>query len=220
MEQNFQPWAPGNYTFWKSFHEFANVLAHWKKYGKPRWHIKKQRHYFANKGPSSRSYGFSSSHVRILELEHKEGWVPKNWCFWTVVQEDSGESPGLQGHQTSQSIRKSNSMDMSLSKLWEMVIDREAWVRSLGWEDSLKKGKATHSSILDWIIPWTVQPKGSQRVGHDWVTFTSLQGNLVCCSPWGSKELDTTEWLNNNWLIHSTNTYWVLTPCSALCHIL
>ena len=58
-------------------------------------------------------------------------------------------------------------MDMSLSKLWEMVKDREAWVRSLDWEDSLEKGKATHYSILDWRIPWTVQPKGSQRVGDD-----------------------------------------------------
>ena len=52
------------------------------------------------------------------------------------------------------------------------------------------------------------------------VHFTSLQGSLVCCSPWDSKELHMTEWLNNSWLIHSTNTYWVLTPCSALCHIL
>ena len=44
---------------------------------------------------------------------------------------------------------------------------RETWVRSLGWEDPLEKGKATHSTILAWRIPWTVQPTGSQRVGHD-----------------------------------------------------
>ena len=50
----------------------------------------------------------------------------------------------------------------------------ETWIRSLGWEDPLEKGKATHSSILAWRIPWTVQSMGSQRVGHDWVTFTSL----------------------------------------------
>ena len=47
--------------------------------------VKKQRHHFANKGPSSQSYGFSSSHVWMWELDHKEGWAPKNWCFWTVV---------------------------------------------------------------------------------------------------------------------------------------
>ena len=51
---------------------------------------------------------------------------------------------------------------------------RETWVQSLGWEDPLEKGKATHSSILAWRIPWTVQSMGSQRVGHDWVIFTSL----------------------------------------------
>ena len=49
---------------------------------------------------------------------------------------------------------------------------RETWVWSLGWEDPLEKGKATHSSILAWRIPWTIQSMGSQRVWHDWVTFT------------------------------------------------
>ena len=48
----------------------------------------------------------------------------------------------------------------------------ETWVRSLGWEDLLEKGMATHSSILTWRIPWTIQSRGLQRVGHDWVTFT------------------------------------------------
>ena len=56
-------------------------------------HIKKQRHYFANKGPSSHSYGFSSSHVWMWELDHKESWVLKNWCFSTVVLEKTLESP-------------------------------------------------------------------------------------------------------------------------------
>ena len=53
----------------------------------PRQHIKKQRHYFANKGPSSQNYGFSSSHVWMWELDYKENWAPKNWCFSTVVME-------------------------------------------------------------------------------------------------------------------------------------
>ena len=55
--------------------------------------IKKQRNYFANKGPYSQSYGFSSSHVRMWELDHREGWAPKIWCFWTVVLEKTLESP-------------------------------------------------------------------------------------------------------------------------------
>ena len=50
----------------------------------------------------------------------------------------------------------------------------ETWVRSLGWEDFLEKGKTTHSGILAWRISWTVWSMGSQRVGHDWATFTSL----------------------------------------------
>ena len=63
-----------------------------KSYDKPRQHIIKQRHYFANKDPSSQSYGFSSSHVWMWEVDYKESWAPKNWCFWTVVLEKTPES--------------------------------------------------------------------------------------------------------------------------------
>ena len=56
-------------------------------------HIKKQRHYFANKDPYSRSYGFSSSHVWMWKLDHKESWAPKNWCLWTVVLDKTPKSP-------------------------------------------------------------------------------------------------------------------------------
>ena len=70
------------------------MLAPWKKsHNKPRQCIKKQRHYFANKGPYSQSYGFSSSPGWMWELDHKESWAPKNWCFWTVVLEKTLESP-------------------------------------------------------------------------------------------------------------------------------
>ena len=66
----------------------------WKKsYDQPKQHIKKQRHYFANKGPSSKSYGFSSGHVWMRQLDYKETWAPKNWCFWAVVLEKTLESP-------------------------------------------------------------------------------------------------------------------------------
>ena len=69
-------------------------IALWKKsYDKPRLHIKKQKHYFANQSPSSQSYGFSCSHIRMWELDHKESWAPENWYFWTVVLEKTLESP-------------------------------------------------------------------------------------------------------------------------------
>ena len=64
-----------------------------ENYDKPRQYIKKQRHYFANKDPSSQSYSFSSSHIWMWELDYKESWAPKNWCFWTVVLEKTLESP-------------------------------------------------------------------------------------------------------------------------------
>ena len=70
------------------------MLAPWKKsYDQPRQHIKKQTHYFADQGPSSQSYGFSSRHVWMWELNYKENRVPKHWCFWTVVLEKTLESP-------------------------------------------------------------------------------------------------------------------------------
>ena len=64
-----------------------------ESYNQPRQHIKKQRHYFANKGPSSQGYGFSSGHVWMWELDCEECWMPKNWCFWTVGLEKTLESP-------------------------------------------------------------------------------------------------------------------------------
>ena len=68
--------------------------APWKKsYDQPRQDIKKQRHYLAYKGPSSQSYGFSSTHVWMWELDYKESWAQTNWCFWTVVLEKTLESP-------------------------------------------------------------------------------------------------------------------------------
>jgi len=70
------------------------MLTLWKKsYDQPRQHIKKQRHYFVNKGPSSQGYGFSSGHVWMWELDYKKSWASKNWCFWTVVLEKTLESP-------------------------------------------------------------------------------------------------------------------------------
>ena len=76
----------------------------WKKnYDKPRQCIKKQRHHFANKGPYSQNYSFSSSHAWIWELEHKEGWATKDWCFQNVVLEKT-----LEGHLDCKDIKLVN----------------------------------------------------------------------------------------------------------------
>ena len=87
------------------------MLALWKKsYDQPRQHVKKHRHYFANKGPSSQGYGFSSSHVQIWELDYKESWAQKNWCFWTVVLEKTLESP--LDYKINQSILKESALNI------------------------------------------------------------------------------------------------------------
>ena len=73
-------------------HEMKRRLLLGRSYDQPRQHIKKQRGYFANNGPCHQSYGFSSSHVWIWELNHKESWASKSWCFWTVVLEKTLDS--------------------------------------------------------------------------------------------------------------------------------
>ena len=86
----------------------SKTLAPWKNsYDEARQHIQKQRHHFADKYPYSQSYVFSNNHVCMWELDYKEGWVLKNWCFQTVVLEKTLESLGHQGDQTSQTLRKS-----------------------------------------------------------------------------------------------------------------
>ena len=93
--------ADGDLQPWNS-----KMLAPWKKsYDKPRQLIKKHRHYFADKSSSSERYGFSSSHVWIWELDHKESWTLKKLCFWIVVLEKTLESP-LDCRWSNQSILK------------------------------------------------------------------------------------------------------------------
>ena len=172
-------------------------LAPWKKnYGQPRQHIKKQR--YTNKGPSSQSYGFSSSPVWMWELDHKESWAPKNWCFWTVVLEKTLESP-LDNKEVKLVSPKGN-------QSWIFIGRTEAEAPIL-WLPNVK-------NWLIWKDPdagkdWGQEEKGMTEdemvAGHhqlngdesEWTPGVGDgQRGLVYCSPWGLKELDTTEWLN------------------------
>ena len=172
------------------------MLALWKKsYDQPRQHIKKQRHYFTNKGPSSQSDGFSSSHLWIWELDYKESWPPKNWCFWTVVLEKTlEESLGQQGDQTSQSYRRSVlkihwkdwHWSWSSNTLATWCEEPPHWKRPWCWK-RLKAGLGDDRGWDGWMASptqwtwvwvgsrswwWTGKPgmlksTGLQRVGHD-----------------------------------------------------
>ena len=100
-----QPWNKKTFTPWK------------KSYNQPREHIKKQRHYFAKKGPQSQSDSFSSCHIWIWELNHKGSWAPKNWCFWTVVLEKTHEHP-LDRREIRRVIPKGNQSWIFIGRNW------------------------------------------------------------------------------------------------------
>ena len=125
-----------------------------------RQYSKKQRHYFASKGPSSQSFGFSSSHVWMWELDYKESWALKKWCFWTVVLEKTLDSPldckeiqpvNLKGNQSWIFIGRTDA-EAETPILWPP--DAKNW---LIWKDldagkdwrREKKGK-TEDEIVGW----------------------------------------------------------------------
>ena len=175
------------------------MFAPWKKnYDKPEQHIKKQRYYFAKKGPSSQSYGFSSSHVWMWELNYKESWAPKNWCFWTMVLEETLESPldckeiqpvHPKGDQSWVFIGRTD-VEAETPIFWPP--DVKSW---LIWKDpdagtdggKRRRGRQRWdgwmASPTQWAWVWvnsgswwgTGRPgmlrfMGSQIVGHDWAT--------------------------------------------------
>ena len=122
MEKQWKQWQTlffglqNHCRWWLQPLNKKTLIPYKKSYDQARQHIKKQRHYFANKGLSSQSYGFSSSCVWMWELDHKESWAQKNWCFWTVVLEKTLESP-LDCKRSNQSILKEISPECSLEGL-------------------------------------------------------------------------------------------------------
>ena len=172
------------------------MLSLWKKsYDKLRQHIKKQRYHFAQKGPYCQNYSFSRSHVWMWELDHKEGWVPKNWalknwCFWIVVLEKILESSldckdikpvNPKGNQPWIFIGRTDT-EAKAPIFWPP--DAESWltgIRSWCWERLKAKGEE---------VGWHHWLNGheSEQIPGD----SEEQGSLMCYSPWGCKELDTT----------------------------
>ena len=158
---------------------------------------KKQSHYFANKGLSSQSYGFSSSHVWMWESEYKESWAPRNWCFWTVVLEKTLESPlDCKEIQPVKEISPKYSLERLILKLKLQYFGHLMW-RADSLEKTLMLGKFEGRRRRDWqdeMVGWH-----HWLNGHEFEPAPAVgdgQGSLVCCSPWGGKESDMTEWLN------------------------
>ena len=185
------------------------MFAPWKKsYDQPRQHIKKQRHYFVNKNPSSQSYGFSSSHIWMWELDYKESWVPKNWCSWSVALEKTLENPldckeiqlvHPKGDQSWIFIQRT---DAEAETPILRAPDAKNW---LIWKDpdtgkDLKvEGEGDDKGWDSWMAsptqwtwvcinsrswwwtgrPGVLQSMGSQRVRHDW---TELSIPLYVCT--------------------------------------
>ena len=162
--------------------------------------ILKSRHNFVNKGLSSQGYGFSSGRVWIWELDYKESWALKNWCFWTVVLEKTLESSldckeiqpvHLKGNQSWIFIGRTDVEAETLilwppdAKNWLIEKDPDAG-KDWRWEEKEK----TEDEMVGWL---------HQLDGHEFEQALGVgdgQGSLACCSSWGCKESDTTEWLN------------------------
>ena len=150
-------------------------------------YIKKQRHCFTNKGPYSQSYGFSSSHVWMWELGHKEGWVLKNWCFWAVVLEKTLQSPldskeikpvNPKGDQSWVFIGRTDA-EAETSILWPL--DAKNWLIGKDPDAGENWGQEEKGMTEDEMIGWHHWLNGHE---FEWsLGVGDGQGGLACCTP-------------------------------------
>ena len=159
------------------------------------WDIKKQRHYFANKGPSSQGYGFSSGHVSMCELdwsESEESWALKNWCFWTVVLEKTLESPldykeiqpvHPKGDQSWVLIGRTDA-EAETSILWPP--NAKCWLVGKDSDAGRDWGQEQKGTTEDEMAGWHHRLDGRE---FEWIPGVGDgQGGLVCCDSWGCKQ--------------------------------
>ena len=175
-----------------------NSLESWVH--QPGQHIKKQRHYFANKGPSSQGYGFSSGHVWMWGLDHKESWMLKNWCFWTVVLEKTLSSPldckqiqlvHPKGDQSWVFIGRTD-VEAETPTLWPP--DAKSWLIGKDPDAGNDWGQEEKGTTEEEMAGWHHRLDAHE---FGWTPGVSDgQGGLVCSESWGHIESDMTERMN------------------------
>ena len=183
------------------------MLAPWKKsYDQHRWHIKKQKHYFANESLSCQSYGFSSSHVWMWKLDDKEGSVSKIWCFWTLIFENTLES-SLDSKEIQPISPKGNqnihwkvwywSWNYNTLATWceELTHLKRPWC----WESWRQEEHVTTEDEMVGWHHWLNGHEFEQALGDG-----EGQGRLACYHLWGRKASDMThQWTKKAfWISH------------------
>ena len=181
------------------------MLAPWKKsYCKPRECVKKQRHYFVNKNPYTQSYSFSSGHVWMWELDNKKDWVLKIWCLPTVVLEKTLESPldckeikpvNPKGNQPWIFIGRTDA-EVEAPILWPP--DAKSWLTGKHPDSGQDWRQEEKGMTEDAMAGWHHRLNAHESAQAPGVG--DGQRGLACCSPWGCKESDSTEWVN--WTEH------------------
>ena len=172
--------------------KFKDACSYKKSYDHDRQHIKKQRHSFVNTGPSTPSYLFSSSHVWMWELGYKESWVPKNWCFWTVVFEKTLKSPldckeiqpvNPEGNQSWMFFGRTDA-EAEIPILWPP--DAKNWLIGKDPDAGKDWRQEEKGTAEDVIVGWhhqldRLEFEQALRIGDG-------LGSLECYSPWGCQE--------------------------------
>ena len=204
-------WGPAQWLDQKEAPKhFPKSNLHQKKVmvtDQPRQHIKKQRHYFANKGPSSQGYGFSSGHVWMWELDYKESWVPKNWCFWTVVLEKTLESPldckeiqpvHSKGDQSWVFFGR-NDAKAETPVLWPPHVKN--WLIGKDSDSRRDCGQEEKGTTENEMAGWHHQLDGRES---GWTLGVGDgQGGVACCNSWGLTRLNDWTELNSCHYMHS-----------------